>query len=157
MGSAEVFNQWFSQPSGTFGDLKCGKAVDVDIGYSVPNRPGDVEVVITIEVGMDAPLEADLGGAHSGRLGCPVGDLVHLQEVGRASEIQRQRSLGETAKATLVGADVGVVDISVRHPRHVVADPAPAQLVGYLGHRNDLGAPRFEQRQELLVTGPLTG
>ena len=73
---------------------------------------------------MDATLQTDLGGAHPGGLGGPAGYLVHLQQIGRTPEVQRQRALGEPAETALVGTHVRVIDISVGHPRDLVADPS---------------------------------
>ena len=54
-------------------------------------------------------------------------------------------------------ADVGVVDVPVGYPGHVVADAASPEVIGYLGHRRDLGSPGHEQRQELRLAGALPG
>ena len=64
----EVVGERFVEPLGALGDLECGEAVDVDVGSCFLHRSGDVDVVVAVEVGMDAALEADLGRAHLDRL-----------------------------------------------------------------------------------------
>ena len=76
-------------------------------------------------------------------------DLVQLQQVGRAAQVERERALGEGAEAALEGADVGVVDVAVAHEGHVVAGDAAAQIVGHLGHHAHLGAAGAEERHDL--------
>ena len=115
-----------------------------------PHRLEHVEVVVAVEVGVDAALQADLGGALGFGLGHPAGDLVELQQVGRPAQVERERPLGEGAEAALERADVGVVDVAVAHEGHVVADDAAAA-----GRRppRPPGAPRGprarEQRDDL--------
>ena len=60
---AQVVGERLAQPAGPLGDLEGGEAVDVDVGRGRLHRPGDVDVVVAVEVGVDAALEAHLGGA----------------------------------------------------------------------------------------------
>ena len=81
----------------------------------------------------------------------PSGDLVELEQVGRAPQVERQRALGEGAEPALEGADVGVVDVAVGHPGDVVADRLAPQLVGQLGHGPHLGTAGREQGDDLVL------
>ena len=118
------------------------------------HRLEHVEVVVAVEVGVDAALEAHLGGALGLGLGHAARDLVELEQVGRAAQVQRERALGEGAEAALEGADVGVVDVAVAHVGDGVADRRPAQVVGDLGHHLHLGAPGAEERHDLRRARP---
>ena len=48
----------------------------VDVGGGLLHGPGDVDVVVAVEVGVDAALQADLGGAELGGLARALGDVV---------------------------------------------------------------------------------
>ena len=63
MQAAEVVGQRLAEALGALGDLEGGEAVDVDLGRDLVHGPGDVDVVVAVEVGVDAALEAHLGGA----------------------------------------------------------------------------------------------
>ena len=125
--------------------------MDVDALKPGPDRPQHLEVVVAVEVRVDAPLQADLGGARLLRLDDAPGDLVDLEQVGAAPQVQRQRTLGESAEPALEGADVGVVDVPVGDEGDHVADRSPAQLVGDLGHGHDFGPAGREQRDDLVL------
>ena len=49
---------------GTLGDLEGGEAVDVDARCCLGDGPGDIHVVVAVEVGVYAALEAHLGRTH---------------------------------------------------------------------------------------------
>ena len=59
----EVVGERLAEALGALGDLERGEAVDVDVGRGVLHRPGDVDVVVAVEVRVDAALQAHLGGA----------------------------------------------------------------------------------------------
>ena len=63
----EVVGERLAEPLGALGDLERGEAVDVDVGRRLLHGPGDVDVVVAVEVGMDAALQAHLGGAQRRR------------------------------------------------------------------------------------------
>ena len=123
MSRAQVVGQRLAEALGALGDLERGEAVDVDVGRGVLHRPGDVDVVVAVEVGVDAALQADLGGAE---LGAPrrtrAGDVVEGEQVRRAPQVERQRALGEAAELALERADVRVVDVAVVDEGDHVAD-----------------------------------
>ena len=150
----QVGGQVFAQPLGTLGDLERGEPVHVHVGHRVLHGAGDVDVVVAVEVGVDAALQRHLGGAHLPRLGGALGDVVERQQVRRAAQVQRQRPLREAAELALERAHVGVVDVAVVHPRDGVADRLVAQFVGQLGDRRHLGAAGPEQRDDLRRSRP---
>ena len=51
------------QAAGALGHLERGEPVHVDVGRRRLHGPGDVDVVVAVEVGVDAALQAHLGGA----------------------------------------------------------------------------------------------
>ena len=53
-----------------------------------PHGPDDVEVVVAVEARVDAALEADLGGAPLLGFHHPLGDVVEIEEVGVAAQVQ---------------------------------------------------------------------
>ena len=53
------------EAAGPFGDLERGEAVDVDALRGGPHGPDHLEVVVAVEAGVDAALQADLGGARA--------------------------------------------------------------------------------------------
>ena len=115
------------------------------------------DVVVAVEVGVDAALQAHLGGAPLDGLDHPALDVLEGEQVGRAPQVQRQRALGEAAEAALEGAHVRVVDVAVVDPGDVVAHHPAAQVVGDLGHRGHLRATGREQRDDLVDADLLAG
>ncbi len=126
--------------------------MDVDVRYGFADRTGHAHVVVAVKVRVDSALETDLGGPHAGAIGCPVGDLRNLQAVRSAPQVKRHRPLREATESTLVGADVRVVDVPVRHEGDRIAVDPAAQVVGYLGHCSHLATPRRKQGYQLIVS-----
>ena len=147
---AQVVGQGLVEALGPLGDLEGGEAVDVDVGHGVLHGPGDVDVVVAVEVGVDAALEAHLGGAQGRCFPGAFGDLVERPQVRGAPQVERQRAFAEPAEPALEGAHVGVVDVAVVHVGDDVAHHRTPQLVGHLGHGVDLGAPCAEQGDDLV-------
>ena len=90
------------------------------------HRGGEVEVRRAGQLGVDAALHADLGGAELPGLLGPVGDLVEGERVG----VGVGAPLGERAEPAADVADVGEVDVAVDDVGDVVADRLAAQVVG---------------------------
>ena len=109
----QVVGQRHPRAAGPFGDLEGGEPVDVDGRRRLADRLDHLEVVVAVEVGVDAPLQTDLGGPEGLGLPHPVGDLAQLEQVGAPPEVEGERALGEGAEPALEGADVGVVDVPV--------------------------------------------
>ncbi len=151
--SPQVDVEGLAQPAGAFGDLERRESVDVDVRRGRLHGPGDVDVVVAVEVGMDAALQAHLGGADVPGLAHALGNVVEREQIGRAPQVQRQRSLREPAEAALERADVGVVDVAVADERDDVADGHRSQLVGELRDGADLRTAGLEQRHELVDAG----
>ena len=148
--AGQVGGQRLVEPPGPLGHLQGGEPVDVHVGHRVLHRPGHVDVVVAVEAGVDAALQAHLGGPELGGLDGAPGDVVEGEQVRRAPQVQRQRALGEAAEAALEGAHVGVVDVAVVHEGDGVAHHLATQLVGHLGHRRHLGTPGREQGDDLV-------
>ena len=147
----EVLLEADPRTTGALADLERGEAVDVDRLRRGAHGVDDVQVVVAVEVGMDAALQAHLGGAERFGFGHAARDLVELEQVRRAAQVERQRALGEGAELALERAHVRVVDVAVRHPGDLVAHDALAQLVGDGGDRGDVGAAGAEQRDDLVL------
>ena len=141
----------------TLGDLERGEAVHVDVGRDLLHRPGDVEVVVAVEVGVDPALEADLGRAALDRLDHAALHLGEVEQVRVAAQVQRQRTLRERAEPALERADVRVVDVAVADERDVVADDVAPELVGDGGDLADLRTACAEQRDDLGLVDGLAG
>ena len=145
----QVVGQGHARAPGSLGHLQCGEAVDVDVRRPGAHGVEHVEVVVAVEVGVDAALQAHLGRTLGLGLGDAPRDLVELQQVGGAPQVERQRALGERAEAALERAHVRVVDVAVAHERHRVAHRPAPQVVGDLGHQAYLGSPGGEQVDDL--------
>ena len=139
----------FAEAFGALGDLEGGEPVDVHAGDGGLHRAEDVEVEVAVEGGVDAALQAHLGGPAFGGLDGALGDVVEGQQVRGAAQVQRQRSLGEPAERAPEGAHVGVVDVAVDHVGDGVPDRLPAQVVGHRGDRGDLRATGAEEGDDL--------
>ncbi len=147
----EVLGERHPRAPGALGHLEGGEGVDVDPLRAGPDRLDHVEVVVAVEARVDATLEADLGRALRLGLGHPAGDLLQLEQVRGAAQVERQRALGEGAEPALERADVGVVDVPVGDEGDRVAHDLGPQLVGQLGDRPHLRPRRREQRDDLVL------
>ena len=154
---AHVRLEVFAEPLGAFGHLEGGEPVDVHVGHRVLHGPGDVDVVVAVEVRVDAALQGDLGGPHVPALERPLGDVVERQQVRRAAQVERQRALREPAELALERAHVGVVDVPVRHPRQRLADQFGPHPIGGLGDGEHVGSASLEQRHDLVDARLVTG
>ena len=135
----QVLAEVHAEPAGAFGHLERGEPVDVDVRRDGLHGPGDVQVVVAVEVRVDAALQAHLGRAALDRLDHPRLDLLDAEQVRVAAQVERERPLRERAEPALERADVRVVDVAVAHERDGVADDLAPQLVGHLAHRRELG------------------
>ena len=77
----EVVAQRHAEPARAFGDLERGEAVHVDARRDLLHRPRHREVVVAVEVGMDAALEAHLGGAAVDGFEHAALDLLEVEQV----------------------------------------------------------------------------
>ena len=99
------------------------------------------------QLGVDAALHADLGGAELPRLLGAVGDLVERERVG----VGVGAPLGERAEPAADVADVGEVDVAVDDVGDVVADRLAAQVVGQPADLAQQVALGGHQGQRVLV------
>jgi len=111
-------------------DLEGGVSVYMQLGEHLLDRTANVEVEVAGEPGMDAALQADLGGAAVPGLFAAADDLVERDEVGRPAEVGRQLPLGERAEPAAEVADVRVVDVAGDDVGDRVAADLAAELVG---------------------------
>ena len=135
---AQVVGERHVEPARAFGHLERGEAVHVDRRRDLLHRARDVDVVVAVEVGMDAALQAHLGRAALDRLDDAALHLLELEEVRLAAQVERERTLRERAEPALERADVRVVDVAVADEGDLVAVDLAAQLVGDLGDARDL-------------------
>ena len=119
-------------------------------GWRRLHLAGEVEVGGAGQVGVDAALHADLGGAGRPGLVDPVADLLHRQRVG----VGVGAPLGERAEPAAGVADVGEVDVPVHDVGDVVAVDVGAHGVGQRAEVLQVGAVGAEQRQVLGVGQP---
>ena len=101
---------------------------------------GHIDVVVAVEVGMDTALQTHLGSACLGGLDRAICDVLEFEQIRGATEVQRQRTLGEAAKAALERAHIGVVDVAVGDPGDNITDDLLAQLIRDLGDGGNLAA-----------------
>ena len=139
-----------SEATRALGHLERGEAVHVDLRRDLLHGTRHRQVVLAVEVGMDAALQAHLGGAAVDRFHHAPLDLLVVEEVRAAAEVQRQRTLGERAEPALERADVRVVDVAVAHEGDGVADGIDAELIGDRGDLEEVGTARAEERDDLV-------
>ena len=87
----------------------------------------DVDVVVAVEFGVDATLQADFRRPLRLGFSDALADLVQGQKIGIAPQVERKRTLREGTEPTLERADVRVVDVAVDDEGDVVADEVTAQ------------------------------
>ena len=105
---------------------------------------------------MDAALETHLGGSAVDGFEHPALDLLVVEEIGRAPQVERQRSLRERAEPALERAHVRVVDVPVADERDRVADGVGSQLIGDHRDFDEVGAARSEEGDDLVDADGLT-
>ena len=135
---------------GAVDDLHRRERVHVHAGDPLLHGGGEVEVRRAGQLGVDAALHADLGGAQLPGLLGAVGDLLE----GEAEGVGVGAALGERAEAAADVADVGEVDVAVDDVGHLVAHGVAAQVVGQPADRVEVGALGRDQRVRLLVGDP---
>ena len=86
--SSEVLLKWLTQSLGSLSDLKGSESMHMDVWCGFFHCPGDIDVVIPVEVRMDPSLEADLGGSQRSRLGRTPGQILESEQVRGSTEVQ---------------------------------------------------------------------
>src|SRR5215469_12526361 len=117
---------------GALPDLKRRKGVDMDAGHRLFDRVADRKIGGAGVFGMDAALQADLGGAAFPSLLDTASDLPKVEVVGPAAQVLAELALGKGAKLTAEVADIGIVDIAGYDVADGVAVNPPSQPVGSL-------------------------
>ena len=99
--AGQVLGQRDLGPARALGHLQGREAVDVDVGRTGPHRLEHVQVVVPVEVGVDAALQADLGRTLVDRLHHPPRDLVELQQVRRPRRLSESGPFEKAQKRHL--------------------------------------------------------
>ena len=115
-----------------------------------------MDVIVAIEIGVNAALQCHLGGAHVPRFFCPLSNVLQREQVWRAAQIKRKRTFRETTELALKSAHIGVIDIAVVHPRDNITHRIKAQFVGYAGNRSNLWASGGKQIHDFLFVDAVT-
>ena len=121
------------------------------------DRAADAEIGLAGVVGMNAALQAHLGGAAIPCLLRSPHHFVQRQIVGCAAQFLVRLAFGERAETAAVVADVGVVDVAVDHVAHDVAADRLTQRIGRGDDVLVVGIPRREQADDLGFVQALAG
>jgi len=84
----EVVAQRHAEPARAFGDFERGEAVHVDGGSRFLHRTCDRQVVLAVEARVDSALQAHLGRAALDRFDHAPLDLLEVEEVRVAAEVE---------------------------------------------------------------------
>ena len=134
-----------------FGHLERGEGVHMHVGYRRLHGADYLEVIVAVEVRVDTTLQTDLGCTELCSFNRAALHLVEPEQIRVATQVERQRTLRESAELALERADVGVVDIAVRNPCDVVPVDAAPQIIGHLRDQPNLVAPCAEQRGDVVL------
>ena len=109
-----------------------------------------MDVIVTIEIGVNAALQRHFGGAHVPRFFGALSNVFQREQVWRAAQIEREWAFRETTELALERAHIGVIDIAVVHPRDNITHCFKAQFVGYASNRSNLWASGSKQIHDFL-------
>ena len=151
--ATEIHIERLAEATCPLGDLERSETVHVNVGSGFLHCPTHVDVVVTVEVGMDAALQRDLCGTQVPRLAYALGNVLEREQVGLAPEVERHRTLREAAELALERADIRVVDVPVVHPGNGVPHHLGTQLICVLRNGCHFVAPGAEQGGEFVHTG----
>ena len=129
--------------------FKCAKGMYMHLGHRVVDRFHHIDVVVTIKFGMDSTLQTHLCGAGRRSLNDSLGHLFQGQQVGVTSQVEGERTLGESAKTAFEGAHVGVVDIPIDDEGDVVTGSLTTNIVGTFSYQCEIGTARTEQCRDV--------
>ena len=132
-------------------DLHRRVGVQVQLRRHLLGQPQPLAVLLEGQVGMDAALHAELGGAELDRLVDPRGEVLLGDLVG----VGRALALAEAAEGAADDADVGEVDVAVDDERDPVPGQLGPQLVGGDPHLLDHLRPGLGEQRGQLVLGEL--
>ena len=133
-------------------DLLGGVRVDVEVGKLALQPHQDLAIQVVILAGVDATLDADLGGAAGDAIPGLLGDLLQAAVEGvLVVAVSR-----EAAEAAAVVADVGEVDVPVDDEGDVAAHVLGAGDVGRTGESLEVGT-LGPQQEEGVVGAELDG
>ena len=151
----EVRLEGLTESARAFQDFERRESVHVHGRDGFLHQLRHPHVVIAVEVRVNSTLQTHLG--------CPTGRCLHnsgndfliIEKVRASTQVQRQRTLGETAEGALVCADIRVVDVAVTDEGDRVAIGVRPQLVREFGYRRHLATPGRKQDRELVSFDPL--
>ena len=86
---SEVGDQIFIEPLGAFGDFECREAMHMHVRYRVLHRLGDVDVVVAVEVRVDAALQGYFSGPQVPAFLGSLRNVIEGEEVRRAAQVER--------------------------------------------------------------------
>ena len=138
-----------AQRVGAGADLQRREGMHVHVRCRRLHRLDDGEIGVAGVAGLDAALQAHLGGAARPGFRRARRDLGHVEIVGLVAMAEVVPALGEGAELAAVGADVGVVDVAIDDVGHGVADALGAQCVGRPADGGEVRAARVEQRDDV--------
>src|SRR5215469_8116039 len=131
--------------------------MDVDVGHGLFNRPADRQIGRPGVFGVDAALQANLGGTPLPGFLDPPTDLGKIEVIGTAAQILAELAFRESAELAAEITDVGVVDVAGHDIAHDVAvDPLP-ELVGGFAYLGEGVAARLEQADDVVLAKWLAG
>ena len=84
----EVVAQRYSEATRSLGDLERGETMHVDRGRDLFHGTRHGEVVVAVEAGMDTALQAHLGGTAVDRLDDAPLDLLEIEQVRIAAQVE---------------------------------------------------------------------
>ena len=122
-------------------DLLGRERVDVQVGQLVLQRAHDLAVPEAVLVGVDAALDADLGGAARDRFVRAPDDVLERAVVGVFLVLVAR----EAAEAAADVADVREVDVAADDVGDLVADVVEARAVGHRAQHLQVATARTEQ------------
>src|SRR6185312_16610311 len=93
------------------------------------HRSDDIQVRLARKARVNPALEANFRRTGGSGFGCAARYFVEVEIVGGPTQVGPTAALGEGAEATMVEADVGVVDVPVDDVGHGRAYRLLAELV----------------------------
>ena len=86
--AAEICHEVFSEAFRSLGDFKSGEPVHVNRGGGATDGMGDIDVVVAVEVGVNSPLQRDLGSSEFFGFAGSFGDVIEGKQVGGAAQVE---------------------------------------------------------------------
>ena len=146
----QIILQRQAQRMRAMGNFQRGESVDMDVRRGFAHGLQNGEIGVAVIVGMDAPLQADFGGAAIPCFGRAPSNLGIVEPVGGAAHRLRT-ALRKGAEAAFVEADIGVVDVAIDGIGQRVADSLLPQPVGLGDDGSKVVAIGIEQGDDVTL------